>query len=191
MPKLTIKIKLYIVTAAVVIALASAYAFVFRGQISKVNALKDQAMLLESNFVKIKKDEAYLPKLEDQIIESKLKIAIIHDRMPAEYAIPEMVSSLSQLATKVGIKDYLAVTPGEPVGIDKYVIVPMKVSFQCRYSKLIEYLLGLENMTRLTRVDKMNLKVVENDPTTLSVMLEFSTFNIPESKMDAKSEPKK
>lgn len=176
--KLTVKTKLYIVVASVTLIVFSVYFFIYRNQLQKIKTLNSQLSVLETEFVKVKKDEAFLPKLEEQILADNLKIESFNLNIPAEPAVPELVESLGQLATRIGIKDYISLTPKESRTVEKYIIVPMELNFKCSYPKLIQYLKELETLNRLVRVDSIKLRADDADLTQLNVLLELTAFSI-------------
>ncbi len=178
--RFTTKIKLYIVIGAIFLALVGSYFFLFREQIKQLMTLRGNLQQLETSFAKVKKDEAYLPKLEIEIVESKLKILTTHQHIPPDFDIAKIVDELSQLSNKVGIKDYNALTPLAPAYLKDYGLIPIKVSFTCKYSKFIDYLKGLDSLSFYTRVDDMILKVNETDPELININLSFVVFNMPD-----------
>lgn len=178
--KFTTKIKLSIMASVIVLCLASAYFSLFRSQLRQISSLNTQLNAMETSFAKIKKDESYVPKLEKDIIDNKQKINLIKKRMPTDISVAELVQSLAQIGTKLGIKEYNSMIPGDIITIDKYVMVPMKVVFHCEYSKLIDYLKELEKMERLCRIDGIRIKTNEQDPEEISVDLPLTAFSLSE-----------
>ncbi len=176
--RFTTKIKLSIMAAAVVIVLASAYFSLFRSQFQQLSSLNTQLSAMETSFTKIKKDESYVPKLEQDIIDNKQKISLIKRRMPTDISVAELVQSLAQIGTKLGIKEYTSLVPGEILTVDKYVIVPLKVVFHCEYPKLIEYLKELEKMERLSRIDGLKIRTHEQEPEEITVELSLTAFSL-------------
>ncbi len=162
----------------IVISLTSAYFFLFRSQLSQISSLNTQLNALETSFTKIKKDESYVPKLEKDIIDNKQKISMIKKRMPTDISMAELVQSLSQIGTKLGIKEYNSLVPGNIITLDKYVMIPLKLIFYCEYPKLIEYLKELEKMERLTRIDSLNIKTNDLDPEEIIVDLPLTAFSL-------------
>jgi len=162
----------------IVISLASAYFSLFRSQLQQISSLNTQLSAMETSFAKIKKDESYVPKLEKDIIDNKQKISLIKKRMPTDISVAELVQSLAQIGTKLGIKEYTSLVPGEIVAMDKYVMIPLQVIFHCEYPQLIEYLKELEKMERLTRIDGIRIKTDEQDPEEIIVVLPLTAFSL-------------
>ena len=178
--KFTTKIKLSITAAAAVLCLTGAYFLLLKNQIKQVTDLGAQLSAMEASFAKIKKDESYVPKLEKDIIENKRKINLIKKRMPTDINVAELVQSLAKIGTRLGIKEYTSIVPGDIITMDKYVMVPIKIIFYCEYPKLIEYLKELEKMERLNRLDNIRIKTNEQDPEEMVVDLSLTTFSLPE-----------
>ncbi|MDD5491810.1 MAG: type 4a pilus biogenesis protein PilO [bacterium] len=176
--KFTTKIKLSIMAAAVVLCLASAYFLLLQKQVKQLTTLGAQLNAMEVSFTKIKKDESYVPKLESDIRANKLKINLIKKRMPADISVAELVQSLAKIGTRLGIKEYGSMVPGDTITMDKYIMVPVKVTFFCEYPKLIEYLKELEKMERLSRVDNIRIKTNELDPEEMIVELSLTAFSL-------------
>lgn len=164
--------------SVVVICLASAYFSLFRSQFRQISSLNTQLSAMETSFAKIKKDESYVPKLEKDIIDNKQKINLIKKRMPTDISVAELVQSLAQIGTKLGIKEYTSLVPGDILALDKYVMVPLRVTFHCEYPKLIEYLKELEKMERLARIDGIRIKTNELDPEEIIVDLPLTAFSL-------------
>ncbi len=164
--------------AVIVICLASAYFAVLQKQIKQVTSLSTQLNAMETSFTKIKKDESYVPKLERDISDNKRKISLIKKRMPSDINVAELVQSLAQIGSRLGIKEYSSIVPGDIANMDKYVMVPVRITFFCEYPKLIEYLKELEKMERLTRVDSLKLKTNEQDPEEMSIDLNITAFSL-------------
>ncbi len=176
--KFTTRIKLAIVAAAVVLCLAGAYLLLLRKQVKKLIELSTQLQAMETSFAKTKKDESYVPKLEKDIYDNNRKISVIRQRMPNDINIAELVQDLAQIGSRLGIKEYSSIVPGGVASVDKYAIVPVQVMFGCSYPKLIEYLKELEKMQRLNRVDRLNIKVNEQDPEEMQIVLSLTAFTM-------------
>lgn len=164
--------------AAVVLCLVCAYFFLLQKNIRKLSVLNAEFNTMESSFVKIKKDESYVPKLEKEIIDNKQKISLIKRRMPTDINVAELVQSLAQIGTKIGMKEYTSLVPEVIMGMDKYLMVPLKVIFNCEYSKLIEYLKELEKMERLVRIDGIKVKTNDQDQEEIIVELSLTAFSL-------------
>jgi Tfp pilus assembly protein PilO len=176
--KFTTKIKLLIIAAAIVLCLASAYFLLLQKQIKQLSTLGTQLNAMEASFIKIKKDESYVPKLERDIRDNKRKINWIKKRMPADTDIAELVQVLAQIGSRLGIKEYTSMVPEEAITMEKYIMVPVKVVFFCEYPKLIEYLKELEKMERLSRVNGLKIRTSELDPEEMSVELSLTAFSL-------------
>ncbi len=179
--KFTPKIKFSLIAVAVILCLVSAY-FLFLGtKIKQLMALNSQLQAMEVSFAKIKKDESYVPKLERDIFDNKRKIDLIQKRIPTDINIAELIQNLAQIGSRLGIKEYGSIIPGEVNGIDKYIIAPVKVTFNCSYPQLIEYLKELEKMPRLSRVDGIRIRVNELDPEELSIEISLTALSMIET----------
>lgn len=180
--RLTIKMRLYLVVAVVVLSSAGSYFFLFRNQFKKLKELTSQYDVLATNFSKIKRDEEYLPKLEEEIAQLKTKMEMIHRRIPPNDALPEFIEYLSQNAGRTGIKDFSSLSPDPAINLERYSLIPIKVVFRCRYMKFIEFLRLLETMERLVRVDSFTLKAYDKNPVEMDVVLSLSIFSMEEFK---------
>jgi Tfp pilus assembly protein PilO len=176
--KFTTKIKLSIMAAAVVICLASAYFAVLQKQVKQLTTLSTQLNAMEVSFTKIKKDEMYVPKLEKDISDNKNKINLIKRRMPGDINVAELVQGLAQIGSRLGLKEYNSIVPGDIIAVDKYIMVPVKITFFCEYPKLVLYLKELEKMERLSRIDGFRLRTNELDPEEMNVELVLTTFSL-------------
>ncbi|MBI5555253.1 MAG: type 4a pilus biogenesis protein PilO [Elusimicrobia bacterium] len=176
--KFTTKIKLSIMAAVIVLSLASAYFSLFRKQLKQLSSLQTQLRAMETSFAKIKKDESYVPRLEKEIIDNKQKISLIKKRIPTDLSVAELVQSLAQIGAKLGIKEYTSLVPGEIMALDKYIMVPVRVTFHCEYPQLIEYLKELEKMERLARIDGIRIRTNEQDPEEIIIELPLTAFSL-------------
>ena len=164
--------------AAIVLCLASAYFFLLQKQIKQLTTLETQLNAMEASFTKIKKDESYVPKLERDISDNIRKIDLIKKRMPTDINVAELVQILAQIGSRLGMKEYHSMVPGDIITMDKYVMVPVKITFFCEYPKLIEYLKELEKMERLSRVDGLKIRTNEQDPEEMNIDLFLTAFSL-------------
>lgn len=185
--KFTPKIKFSLIAVAVILCLVGAYFLLLGSQIKQLMALNSQLQAMETSFAKIKKDELYVPKLERDIFDNKRKIDLVQKRMPTGINIAELVQSLAEVGSRLGIREYVSIIPGTVNTVDKYTIVPVKVNFNCSYPQLIEYLKELEKVQRLNRVDELRIKANELNPEEMNIEVSLSAFSIVETAK--KSEP--
>lgn len=179
---LSVKMRLNIVVAAVTLTCAGVYFFLFRSQLKKISELRKQHEILSTNFAKIKKDQDYLPTLEEEFDRAKTRIETIHRRIPPEESIPEFIELLSMHAAKIGVKDFSSLTPAVPQRVEKYTLIPIMVNFRSKYMRFIEFLKLLEATERLTRVDKFNLRANTSNPVEIDVELSLSIFSMEDFK---------
>jgi Tfp pilus assembly protein PilO len=176
--KFTTKIKLMIMATAVVLCLASAYFFLLKKQIAQLNTLGTQLSAMESSFAKIKKDESFVPKLERDIRDNKRKINLVKLRMPTDTNVAELVQTLAQVGSRLGMREYNSIVPGDTLTMEKYIMVPVRITFFCEYPKLIEYLKELEKMERLSRIDGIRIKTNEQNPEEMNVEMSLTAFSL-------------
>lgn len=174
--RITIKQKMYIVAGIIVIALVSTYFLVYKGQLKKIKELQNQLNVIDSNLSKVQKEREIIPRLLDEIAQAQQKIEALKTRLPNDKQIAELIDELAGLSTKIGIQDYASISFGAHTAGPDYGILPVNINLRCSYPKLMEYLLGLEKLKRMIRIENMELKADPIDPLLLEVKLKVTTF---------------
>ena len=161
--------------------LLSAWYFVFKTADEKILALKSETMDKQQQIAQLKLAERKINDMAGKVDELRERIRFYEARLPRE---SEMTAVLKQIDQQAKSNKLLAVTRIQKMAPEKaagYYELPVKILMHGDFRGFYEFLLQMERMDRIMRVNQMKLtKINEKDGSTTADMT-ISIFYAPDA----------
>ncbi len=161
--------------------LFSAWYFVFKPADERILALKAETMEKQQQIAELKLAERRINNMASKIEELRERVRFYEERLPRE---SEIVGVLRQIDQQARSNRLLTVTRIQRLNAEKlagYYELPVKILMHGDFKGFYEFLLQMERMARIMRVNQMKLtKINEKDGST-SADLTISIFYAPDA----------
>lgn len=161
--------------------LFSAWYFVFKTADEKILALRTETLDKQRQIAELKLAERRINDMSSKIEELREKIRYYEARLPRE---SEIIGVLRQIDQQARSNKLLTVTRVQRLNPEKaagYYELPVKILMHGDFRSFYEFLLRMERMPRIMRVNQMKLaKISEKDGSTTADMT-ISIFYAPDA----------
>jgi type IV pilus assembly protein PilO len=151
---LTIKVGILIGGGFLVIALG--YWLILQDHFSEFNKLKEQEVLLKTDFETKQRQLYHLPAYREQLRVIEGRFASVLKQLPAQNEMPGLLEEISKTGVASGLKFELF-APQREVMHDFYVELPIKISVTGSYFQLTRFLSRVAEMKRLVTLDDLSI----------------------------------
>jgi Tfp pilus assembly protein PilO len=163
------------------IIITAAWWFLFMApkstEIADFNEQRDAAELEQSTLEGRRNALAGLAAQEGEFL---LGISEVQASIPATPDGAALIEDINEIAEASGV-DLLTFSPALPVesSVPGLVEIPMQMTFEAPYFKVLSFLFALEDLERLVRVDQMAItsRLLDDGTNLLSVSLTASAFS--------------
>ncbi|MFH1783772.1 MAG: type 4a pilus biogenesis protein PilO [bacterium] len=151
-----------------------------------VNTLQYQLKEIEAEVEKARTDAAYLEKMKLEIASIEKRWNFLKGRIPSKKQFSQILEELAEAATGDNVY-YVAISPEVTLQYSAIMIrnlnyekMPIKVTLQCRYRDLGDYLVKLGSLNRLIKVEDIEVKADDTAFPLVQVELIVSTYVVSE-----------
>lgn len=119
-------------------------------------------------------------RTQGEIAQAETRLHDEEAHLPSSQAMDQFITELAKVAEDAGLQ-VDAIAPAPPVNGGTYRVLPVKVTGFGSYQTCCKFLSGLRNMTRLTRLDELQLQARREEKGDLrspvcEITITISTF---------------
>lgn len=158
------------------------YNFLYLPKRKQANELKFKLGSIETEVQKARSDSAYLEQMKKEIQIIEARWSYVNKRIPSKKQIPQLLDELTEAASGSNVY-YVSIAPDVIQHYSAIMItsltyekLPIKITLQCRYRDLSDYLARLNRLYRLIKVEEIQIKAEESIFPLLNVDLVVSTY---------------
>ncbi|HAU37240.1 MAG TPA: hypothetical protein DCX07_05935 [Phycisphaerales bacterium] len=148
------------VVLGVLVVMGAAAAFVYVPQSRKLNELRGEVVSQEEAIKMDLQRAAVVPEIRNQVQEMRSRYINWQRRLPKQKELGQFLREISTQISDQSLSNQV-IEPGNPAREELYHTLPIIMKFGGPYPAMAQFLKGLENMERLTRVQRIRIK---NDP---------------------------
>jgi Tfp pilus assembly protein PilO len=135
------------------------YMMVYSKAKDDVSSTKSQVSEAQQQTDELTRQKKELESLEDEGPAIAAKLDALHAAVPAQPELAKFIDDAYALEKATGVA-WVSVAPSEPTLQDGVGTIPMTIQVNGDYFNVIDYLDGVEGMSRLVVVDTINLTAV-------------------------------
>ena len=119
-------------------------------------------------------------KAQTEIAQAEARLAEEESHLPDSQAMDKFMTELAKVAEAAGLQ-LDAISPKPLIEGGTYKVMPVKITGVGSYETCYKFLTGLRNMTRLTRLDELQIQLQRDDKTdprkpVCEITVSISTF---------------
>lgn len=165
----------WIVVGVLAVAVAVYTLAVHRPQQRK---LGDVRARIERAKAQLEQDDARaerIPQLQREVQRYRSEFHSFDNRLPLRQELAEFLREISSSAGSGRLAD-LVIQPGSPTRDTLYNRLPIVMNFHCSFADLVGFLARLDEMTRLTRVERISIRPTSNTEQDLKVEMQINIY---------------
>ena len=159
------------VVAAIVIAAA---ALVFMPQQRELKRLKTEITTQERKLSADSQQASVVPQLMQEVVTMRSRYQDFDRRLPQRKELGEFLRDISNNLAAENLSNQL-IEPGSPTRSELFHTLPIVLRFQGSYLEMARFLKRLDEMERLTRVERLRL-VRQPDSGLLDAELQINIY---------------
>jgi len=169
------------ITGAIVFGASLVFALaVYLPQSHRLDDLRGQIAGAEHRLTEDDARVARIWEMAENVEDMKRRFKDFDRRLPRQQELAGFLKELSSVATPEQL-DSQVIQPDEPRRGELYSCLPITLGFQSDFASVVRFLDKLENMTRLTRIDSLQMAPVEEGKDTIDVNMQVNIYYFSES----------
>ncbi|MFW6154797.1 MAG: type 4a pilus biogenesis protein PilO [Planctomycetota bacterium] len=164
-----------IFAAILLVAAVAHVVLVHLPQTRRLTAVRDQLARVRQQYAQDAVKARTIPQLQTDVEQLKREFHNFDRRLPGQRELGEFLREISstgeagQLANQV-------IKPGNPSSGPLYNRLPILMDFRCSFGELVHFLGRLNDMTRLTRVEKIQMTPAADEERMLDVHMKVNIY---------------
>lgn len=144
-----------------------AWFFVFKPADARILTLRADTLAKQQQIAQLKLAEQRIANMAGKIDELKERIQYYEQRLPKENGAHDLVTQISQKASSNRLLTVPSIRKTPPAKASGYYELPVKVNMQGDFRGFYDFLLRMERMPRIMRINQLKLaKINEKDGST-------------------------
>lgn len=131
--------------------------YLYSGMAEELTKLQERRETLETQVVNAQRLARNLDKIREEVRELDVKLNFAMQELPDKQEIPDLLSSVSDLATSSGLEVSLFKTRPENFK-DFYAEVPVTVSVDGTFHEVATFFDEVGHLSRIVNIDQVSLK---------------------------------
>lgn len=140
----------------------------FRAQEKEYSAQEEKVEQLTQKILDEKRRARNLTKLKEKIKELDINLKIALQELPDKREIPDLLSSISNLARDAGLEVVLF-RPGAEMAKDFYAEVPVAISVQGTYHQVATFFDEVGQLSRVVNINQISMRDPQIEPEAVEV----------------------
>src|SRR4051812_7060459 len=139
------------------------YAFVYRPSNQRLDDLRDQIAVKQTNLINNKARVQVLPDVLVAVNQMRTRLEEFDKRIPNNPELGAFINDITELSHQSGLQSRWAVDPGMPQRSDRerFAEWPISLKFEGDYLNACTFLRRAEAMQRLTRVKGLKIHSID------------------------------
>ena len=169
----------WIVLGMLVVMVASAVLLVYRGQGKTLDEFKTKIIAAQATIETQKKTVAVVPELITRVKEMRSRYKNFDRCLPRRQELGGFLKDISAHLGDDKLSEQV-IEPGSPTQEELFHTLPIIMRFQGSYLSGVEFLKSIEDMERLTRIQKLKItrgaKREDEDTAVLDIELQLNIY---------------
>lgn len=140
----------------------------FRAQEKEYVAQEEKSEQLAQKILDEKRRARNLNKLKEKIKELDVNLKIALQELPDKREIPDLLSSISNLARDAGL-DVILFRPGAEMAKDFYAEVPVSISVQGTYHQVATFFDEVGQLPRVVNINQISIREPQITPDSVQI----------------------
>jgi type IV pilus assembly protein PilO len=137
----------------------ASYFYVFKPRNTEIQQAQKEVEVKQAKLEKLREVTEKIDDIGLAIKQGREAINLVEAKLPSKDQVEVILGDVWQLAAKVRL-DVKSVKSESPVPAAGYMEQPLKVSMEGQFDSFYHFLLGLENLPRITRIHELSLERV-------------------------------
>jgi type IV pilus assembly protein PilO len=168
---------------------AAAYFFVFSPRNVQIAQMRDEIRIKRAKLEQLSQATASMKDLGAEIDRLTQAVKVFEQKLPAQREVEVLLNQATELAGKqrLGVK---SLRTDKAVAAAQYSEQPIKMVIVGDFDGFYSFLLDLERLKRITRMNQMQLKRIQNDEGQMQAEITLSIFFDPSGDNSKNAAPK-
>jgi type IV pilus assembly protein PilO len=181
------KILLFLLTFSILCA--GFYFLRYKPQAEKIGQLRSDIAKQEKRLEELKRAAAQTKILEAEVARSQEEFDQMLALLPDQKEIPELLDSMSRLASQAGLENIFFQPQAEQVH-DFYAVIPIRMDLVGTYHQLGVFLDSVSKLDRIVKIDQLSLSR-QKETSVLQVNCTIATYRFLEKSEQKDANSKK
>jgi Tfp pilus assembly protein PilO len=135
----------------------ASYFYVFKPRNAEIQQAQTEVEIKQSKLEKLREVTEKIDDIGLAIEQGRNAISLVEAKLPSKDQVEVILGDVWQLAARARL-DVKSVKSETPVPAAGYMEQPLKVVMEGQFEGFYQFLLGLENLPRITRIHEMKLE---------------------------------
>ena len=161
---------------AILLGSAAVYVLlVYLPQTRRLTVVRDQLARVSQTYDQDAVKARTIPQLQADVEQLKREFHNFDRRLPGQQELGEFLREISSTG-EGGLLTNQVIKPGNPSSGPLYNRLPILIDFRCSFGELVHFLGRLNDMTRLTRVERIQMTPVADGEGMLDVHMQVNIY---------------
>ncbi len=161
--------------------LFSAWYFVFKNADERIKQLNDDTREKQGRLLEVKTAASRIHNMSQKIEELQQQIRMIEAKLPRERDTREIVQQIDVQARSYKQLAVLKMLAPKPEKAANYFEQPVKLTMKGDFRSFYQFMLKVEQLTRITRVNQMKLSKINESDGAMTADLTLSIYFAPDT----------
>ncbi|MCA9286383.1 MAG: type 4a pilus biogenesis protein PilO [Phycisphaerales bacterium] len=142
----------------------TSFIYVFKPRNEQIRRAREEIQIKQTQLEALEKVTSRIPDLGLAIAEGQQALDLIEKQLPSEEGVDEILRQITEIAKR----NKLSVPKVEgqrPVPFGQYMELPLKTVIEGTFDGFYQFLLDLEDLSRITRIHQMKLaRLIPKNP---------------------------
>jgi Tfp pilus assembly protein PilO len=141
----------------------AAYVFVFAPRNEEIANARAEIRNKEARLTSLRQLNAQIGDLGREIEDRQVELTRLNERLPDQEGLDGLLKELTRIAQRTGVS-VRTVKGDRPVSAGMAMEVPLNLSIEGDFGGFYEFLLAVEGLPRITRLQSMRITRLGSDP---------------------------
>lgn len=166
-----------VIAAIVCAAVLGAYAMLIaRPQSRAVASVREQAQRLTADIELRQAVARGTAVLERDMQAVRERLAGVGEQLPSSMRLGELIGQLSAASEAWNLRG-TDLIPARSYEVDRILVLPIEVTFQCDFPSLFGFLKEVESLPRIVRVSNLRMQREGDEPAAIACELTLQVFS--------------
>jgi Tfp pilus assembly protein PilO len=137
----------------------ASYFYVFKPRNSEIRQAQTEVEIKQTKLEKLREVTEKIEDIGLAIEQGREAINLVEAKLPSKDQVEVILGDVWQLAARARL-DVKSIKSEDPVPAAGYMEQPLKVTMEGHFDGFYQFLLGLENLSRISRIHEMKLERV-------------------------------
>ena len=166
--------------------LGSAWYFVFKKADERIAVLTADTLTKQRRLAELSEASSRIADMNQKMDDLQKQIRFFESKLPRERETGKLVAEIDQQARSRKLLQVGRVSAMRPEKAAGYYELPVKIQMQGDFRSFYEFILQIERLTRITRVNQMKLTKINEQDGSMNADMTLSIYFAPEESKAAR-----